>query len=73
MRRMTIPNRRCFSSEAGGSSDNYKENFKKYLLESEYRDFPGLRDHIDKLLAVLEPKEILFMVHAFPLSPFHCF
>jgi len=26
-RRMTIPNRRCFSSEAGGSSDNYKEIF----------------------------------------------
>jgi NADH-ubiquinone oxidoreductase chain 6 len=24
-RRMTIPNRRCFSSEAGGSFDNYKE------------------------------------------------
>ena len=65
-RRMTIPNKRCFSSAAGGSSDNYKETFKRFLLESEYRDFPGLRDRIDELLAFLEPGEILYMVHAFP-------
>jgi len=63
---MTIPKKRCFSSAAGGSSDNYKETFKRFLLESEYRDFPGLRDHIDELLAFLEPGEILYMVHTFP-------
>lgn len=65
-RGMTIPKKRYFSSAAGGSSDNYKEIFKKYLLESEYCDFPGLRDHIDKLLAFLEPREILYMVRTFP-------
>jgi NADH-ubiquinone oxidoreductase chain 6 len=65
-RGMTIPKKRYFSSAAGGSSDNNKEIFKKYLLESEYRDFPGLRDHIDKLLAFLEPREILYMVRTFP-------
>jgi NADH-ubiquinone oxidoreductase chain 6 len=65
-RGMTIPKKRCFSSAAGGSSDNYKETFKRFLLESEYRDFPGLRDHIDELLAFLEPGEILYMVHTFP-------
>lgn len=36
------------------------------LLESEYSDFPGLRQNIDALLGVLEPWEILFMVHTFP-------
>jgi NADH-ubiquinone oxidoreductase chain 6 len=65
-RRISIPNRRLFSSAAGGSPDNYKEIFKRFILESEYKDFPGLRDHIDRLLADLEPREILYMVHSFP-------
>jgi hypothetical protein len=50
-RGMTIPKKRCFSSAAGGSSDNYKVTFKRFILESQYKDFPGLRDHIDELLA----------------------
>jgi hypothetical protein len=65
-RGMTIPKKRCFSSAAGGSSDNYKVTFKRFILESQYKDFPGLRDHIDELLAFLEPGEILYMVHTFP-------
>jgi len=66
MRRTTIQNRRCFSSEAGGSFDNSKDHFKKWILQSEYKDFPGLVDNIDALLEVLEPWEILFFVHTFP-------
>jgi NADH-ubiquinone oxidoreductase chain 6 len=65
-RRMTIPNRRCFSSEAGGSSDNYKQIFKAWILKSHYRDFPGLGENIDALLEVLEPYEIVYLVHSFP-------
>lgn len=30
-RGMTIPKKRCFSSAAGGSSDNYKETFKRFF------------------------------------------
>ncbi|KAI4999196.1 hypothetical protein ZWY2020_060057 [Hordeum vulgare] len=68
MRSMTIPNgsRRCFSSGAGGPPENYKETFKRWILCSEYRDFPGLKSNIDKLIAFLSPSEILFMVHTFP-------
>jgi NADH-ubiquinone oxidoreductase chain 6 len=57
MRRTTIQNRRCFSSKAEGGSSNKKDD---------YKNFPGLKDHIDKLLEVLEPREILFLVHSFP-------
>jgi NADH-ubiquinone oxidoreductase chain 6 len=67
MRRTTIQNRRCFSSKAEGGSSNKKEEFESFLLEhSDYKNFPGLKDHIDKLLEVLEPREILFLVHSFP-------
>jgi len=63
MRRTTIQNRRCFSS---GSSANSKDHFQKWILQSEYKDFPGLVDNINALLDVLEPWEILFFVHTFP-------
>ncbi|XP_066378668.1 NADH-ubiquinone oxidoreductase chain 6-like [Miscanthus floridulus] len=57
-RRTTIQGggRRCFSF---GSSANSKDHFK-WILQSEYKDFPGLVDNIDALLEVLEPWEILF-------------
>ena len=61
-----ILNRRCFSSEAGGGSSNKKEGFKSFLLdESDYKSVPGLRDHIDALLEVLEPAEVLIFFYSF--------
>jgi NADH-ubiquinone oxidoreductase chain 6 len=67
MRRTTILNRRCFSSKAGGSSpDSYEESeFKEFILQSEYKDFPGLRPKIDELLGVLTPSEIILLIHTF--------
>jgi hypothetical protein len=79
MRRTTILTRRCFSSKAGGSSpDSYeKEVFspdsyekevlelKEFILQSEYKDFPGLCPKIDELLGVLTPCEIILLIHTF--------
>nr|WRO39347.1 NADH dehydrogenase subunit 6 [Paspalum vaginatum] len=59
-----LPGTRSYSS--GGSSANYKEIFKAWVLKSHYRDFPGLVGSIDSLLKELEPYEILFLVHTFP-------
>ena len=71
-RRNTM-NRRFFSSKAGGgeSSDedgnsSAKGHFKRWVLESEYKDFPGLHKRIDALLEELAPSDILFIVHTFP-------
>jgi hypothetical protein len=66
MRRTTILNRRCFSSKAGGGESEDSYHFKRWILESEYKNFPGLRKNIDTLLEELTPSEILFVVHTFP-------
>jgi hypothetical protein len=60
-RRTTILNRRFFSKAGGGESSDEdgnssaKGHIKSWVLESDYKDFPGLHKRIDALLEELAP------------------